>query len=94
MSDSTCDNVCGDGICAGSDTCEVSNHDRLTSTPMCPIFSAGLCTVDRSRCQSASGRRPDGWIDRTLFRFTLRRLPDRFVGMTREHPLWLHVFYD
>ena len=26
MSDSTCDNVCGDGICTGLDTCEVSHR--------------------------------------------------------------------
>lgn len=31
MSDSTCDNVCGDGICTGNDSCEV--RGRISTLP-------------------------------------------------------------
>lgn len=32
MSEGTCDNVCGDGICAGTDTCEVRVKNSLSNS--------------------------------------------------------------
>eukprot|EP00752_Nemacystus_decipiens_P006046 g5457.t1 len=41
MSDSTCDNVCGDGICTGTDTCESCPRD-CGECP--PIAGDGICS--------------------------------------------------
>eukprot|EP00752_Nemacystus_decipiens_P018377 g16486.t1 len=41
MSDSTCDNVCGDGICAGTDTCETCPRD-CGECP--PVANDGICS--------------------------------------------------
>lgn len=50
MSGSTCDPLCGDGICSGTDTCEVSTTRLYVVTHIIDLLVRGSPVVTRDHC--------------------------------------------